>query len=357
MQFTALQIATLIKGKIDGSPDTKVSHVSKIEDATEGSLSFIANPKYEDYLYITNASIIIVNESLELSQKIKPTLIRVKDAYSGFALLLEKYNELISRSGKNGIEQPSFVSKTASLGKDVYIGAFAYIGNNVMIGDRVKIYPGAYIGDNVVIDEDSKIFPGVKIYDGCSIGSRVVIHSGTVIGGDGFGFAPQADGTYKKIPQIGNVIIEDDVEIGSNTTIDRATMGSTIIRRGAKLDNLIQIAHNVEVGENTVIAAQTGVSGSTKVGKNCMIGGQVGMVGHIQIADGTKINAQSGISKSVLTPNTVLNGSPAFEYKSSLKSQAIFRNLPEFNQRLLKLEETILELTSLLAHQSVSEKK
>jgi UDP-3-O-[3-hydroxymyristoyl] glucosamine N-acyltransferase len=356
MQFTALQIATLIKGKIQGDPEAKVSHVAKIEEAVDGSLSFIANPKYEEYLYTTQASIIIVNDSLELTKDVRPTLIRVKDAYSGFAFLLEKYNEIESRSGKHGVEQPSYVSKTAAIGKDVYVGAFTYVGENVLLGDRVRIYPGCYIGDNVVINEDSTIYAGVKIYDGCSLGSRVVIHSGTVIGGDGFGFAPQRDGSYKKVPQIGNVIIEDDVEIGANTTVDRATMGSTCIKKGVKLDNLIQIAHNVEVGENTVIAAQTGVSGSTKVGKNSIIGGQVGMVGHIQIADGTRINAQSGLSKSVTTPNTVLNGSPAFDYKSSLKSQAIFRNLPELHQRLLKLEETIEELTALL-NQNISVNK
>lgn len=356
MQFTALQIATLIKGKIEGDPESKVSHVAKIEEASEGSLSFIANPKYEEYLYSTHASIIIINESLEIRAEVKPTLIRVKDAYSSFAFLLEKYNEIISRSGKHGIEQPSYISKTASIGKDVYVGAFTYVGDNVIIGDNVRIYPGCYIGDNVVINEDSKIFAGVKIYDGCSIGSRVVIHSGAVIGGDGFGFAPQKDGTYKKVPQIGNVIIEDDVEIGANTTIDRATMGSTCIRRGVKLDNLIQIAHNVDVGENTVIAAQTGISGSTKVGKNCIIGGQVGIVGHIQIADGTRINAQSGLSKSVTSPNITLTGTPAYDYKSSLKSQAIFRNLPELHQRLLKLEETIEELIASL-NQNISANK
>ena len=348
MQFTALQLATLIKGKIEGDPEKKVTHVARIEEAVDGSLSFVANPKYQDYLYKTKASVIIVNESQEVTQPIHATLIRVKDAYSEFAFLMEKYNELISRTGKHGIEQPSYVSKTASMGKDVYIGAFAYVGENVIIGDRVQIYPGCYIGDNVVINEDSRIYPGVKIYDGCSIGSRVVIHSGVVIGGDGFGFAPQKDGTYKKIPQIGNVIIEDDVEIGVNTTVDRATMGSTYIRKGVKLDNLIQVAHNVDIGNNTVIAAQTGISGSTKIGKNAIIGGQVGIVGHIQLADGTRINAQSGLSKSVTTPNTTLNGSPAFDYKSSLKSQAIFRNLPDVSQRLQKLEETVQELTAML---------
>ncbi|MBS1588804.1 MAG: UDP-3-O-(3-hydroxymyristoyl)glucosamine N-acyltransferase [Bacteroidetes bacterium] len=346
MQFTALQIATLIKGKIEGNPEAKVSHVAKIEEAKDGSLSFIANPKYEEYLYHSSASIIIVNDSLELKESVNPTLIRVKDAYSGFASLLEKYNELIARTGKNGIEQPSYISKKASIGKDVYVGAFSYIGDNVIIGENVKIYPGCYVGDNVVINDNSTLFSGVKVYDGCSIGSRVVVHSGTIIGGDGFGFAPQKDGTYKKVPQIGNVIIEDDVEIGANTTIDRATMGSTCIRKGVKLDNLIQIAHNVEVGENTVIAAQTGISGSTKVGKNCIIGGQVGIVGHIHIADGTRINAQSGLSKSVSSPNAALTGSPAFDYKSSLKSQAIFRNLPELLQRLSKIEEALDELTN-----------
>ena len=357
MQFTAQQIATLIQGKLEGNPDAKVSDVAKIEEATEGSLCFISNPKYEEYLYTSRASIVIVNESLELAHPVKPTLIRVKDAYSGFAFLLEKYNEIISGGSKTGIEQPSYICTTASIGKDVYIGAFTYIGENAVIGNGVKIYPGCYIGNNVVIGENSKIYSGVKIYDASLLGCRVVIHSGTVIGGDGFGFAPLNDGTYKKIPQIGNAIIEDDVEIGANTTIDRATMGSTIIRKGVKLDNLIQVAHNVEIGENTVIAAQTGISGSTKVGRNCTIGGQVGMVGHIHIADGTRINAQSGISKSVININTTLNGTPAFDYKSSLKSQAIFRNLPELQQRLQKLEETVLELTALLSTQNLEYKK
>lgn len=357
MQFTALQIATLINGKIEGNPDAKVSHVAKIEEAAEGSLSFIANPKYEEFLYSSRASIIIVNEALVLEQPVSTTLIRVKDAYSSFALLLEKYNEIISGSGKEGIETPSFISSTAKIGKNVYIGAFTYIGENVVLADNVKVFPGCYIGDNVTIGADTKLYAGVKIYDGCIVGSRVVLHSGAVLGGDGFGFAPQKNGTYKKVPQIGNVLIEDDVEIGANTTIDRATMGSTIIRKGVKLDNLIQIAHNVEIGENTVIAAQTGISGSTKVGKNCVIGGQVGIVGHIQIADGTKINAQSGLSKSILNANAVLNGTPAFEYKSSLKSQAIFRNLPELYQRLLQLEDTVLELTAILSNQNTEIKK
>ena len=357
MQFTAQQIATLIQGKLEGDPDAKVREVAKIEEAVNGSLCFISNPKYEEYLYTSKASIVIVNESLEITQPVSPTLIRVKDAYSGFAFLLEKYNEMISGSAKTGIEQPSYVAPTASIAKDVYIGAFSYIGDHAVIGSGVKIYPGCYIGNNVVIKENAKIYSGVKIYDECHLGCNVVIHSGTVIGGDGFGFAPLENGTYKKIPQLGNVIIEDDVEIGANTTIDRATMGSTIIRKGVKLDNLIQVAHNVEIGENTVIAAQTGISGSTKVGKNCVIGGQVGMVGHIHIADGTRINAQSGISKSVININTTINGSPAFDYKSSLKSQAIFRNLPELQHRIQKLEETVQELNALLITQNLEYKK
>ncbi|MES2704406.1 MAG: UDP-3-O-(3-hydroxymyristoyl)glucosamine N-acyltransferase [Bacteroidota bacterium] len=357
MQFTAQQIATLIQGKLEGNPDARVSEVAKIEEAKEGSLSFIANPKYEEYIYTSSASIVIVNEAFVIDRPVTATLIRVKDAYIGFAFLLEKYKEIISGGGKTGIEQPSYVCASATIGKDVYVGAFTYIGENAKIGDGVKIYPGCYIGNNVVISDHTKVYAGVKIYDECRLGSRVVIHSGTVIGGDGFGFAPLNDGTYKKVPQIGNVIVEDDVEIGANTTIDRATMGSTVIRKGVKLDNLIQVAHNVEIGENTVIAAQTGISGSTKVGKNCVIGGQVGMVGHIHIADGTRINAQSGLSKSVGTPYSALNGSPAFDYKSSLKSQAIFRNLPELQHRLQKLEETVQELTALLSTQNLEYKK
>ncbi|MCW3120622.1 MAG: lpxD [Flavipsychrobacter sp.] len=357
MQFTAQQIATLIQGKLEGDPDSKASDVAKIEEAGPGSLCFIANPKYEEYLYTTKASIVIVNDSLELAKPVSSTLIRVKDAYSGFAFLLEKYNEMISGNSKSGIEQPSYISPTASIASDVYVGAFTYIGENAVIGSGVKIYPGCYIGNNVTIGAYSKIYSGVKIYDECHLGNKVVLHSGSVVGGDGFGFAPQSDNTYKKIPQIGNVIIEDDVEIGANTTIDRATMGSTIIRKGVKLDNLIMIAHNVEIGEHTVIAAQTGVSGSTKVGKNCVIGGQVGIVGHIHIADGTRINAQSGLSKSITSEGTTVNSTPAFDYKSSLKSQAIFRNLPELQQRLMRLEETVQELTALLSTQNLEYKK
>lgn len=348
MQFTALQIAIILNGKIEGNTEAPVSNISKIEEAKEGDLSFVANPKYEEYLYSTQASAIIVNEDLVLEKVIAPTLIRVKDAYSAFALLLERYSEMMSDSGRKGIEEPSYISSDAAIGHDVYIGAFAYIGKGAKVGDRVRIYPGAYIGDNTIVGNDTVIHPGVKIYHDCTIGQKVIVHAGSVIGSDGFGHAPQKDGSYRKVPQIGGVFIDDDVEIGANTTIDRATIGQTIIKKGAKLDNLIQIAHNVEIGEHTAIAAQTGISGSTKIGDLCQIGGQVGMVGHIQIANGTRINAQSGLSKSVTQENTALNGSPAFDYKSSLKSQAIFRNLPEILQRLQKLEEWAERQSDLL---------
>lgn len=342
MKFTAAQIAALINARVEGDPEAAISDIAKIEEGREGALSFVANPKYEHYLYETGASIVIVNESLQLEKPVAATLLRVPDAYAAFAQLLEQYNKLMmAGSAKTGIEQPAFISETAVLGADLYIGAFAYIGNRVRLGDRVKIYPGAYIGDGVVIGEDTVIHAGVKIYHNCMVGKRGIIHAGTVVGADGFGFAPQADGTYKKVPQLGNVVIEDEVEIGANTTIDRATMGSTLIRRGVKLDNLIQIAHNVDIGENTVIAAQTGISGSTRIGRQCMIGGQVGIVGHIQIADNTRINAQSGLSKSITQEGTAVNGTPAFDYKSSLKSQAIFRNLPEWVRRIQQLEDRL----------------
>ncbi|MCW3461875.1 UDP-3-O-(3-hydroxymyristoyl)glucosamine N-acyltransferase [Chitinophaga nivalis] len=342
MQFSALQLATMLDGKLEGNPDVKVSNIAKIEEAGEGMLSFIANPKYEEFIYTTNASILIVNESLVIERPINSTLIRVKDAYSSFALLLEQYRYLTGN--KSGIQQPSHIPQTVKMGENVFVGAFAYLGENVVLGNNVKIYPGVYLGDNVIVKDGAVLYPGVKVYDNCIVGSRVILHAGCVIGGDGFGFAPQPDGSYKKVPQIGNVVIHEDVEIGANTTIDRATMGSTVIRNGVKLDNLIQVAHNVDIGPNTVIAAQTGVSGSTKIGQNCVIGGQVGMVGHIQIADGTKINAQSGLSKSITTPNTSLTGSPAYDYKSSLKSQAIFRNLPDLEKRVKELEEMVKQL-------------
>jgi UDP-3-O-[3-hydroxymyristoyl] glucosamine N-acyltransferase len=343
MQFTAGQIAMMIDGRIEGHADTAVSNFGKIEEAQEGQLAFLANPKYEEYLYTTRASVIIVNETQELKQPVSATLIKVPDAYTAFATLLDKYQQLL-RQQMTGIQQPVYIDATAKIGDNVFIGAFACIGQNVIISDGAKIYPGTYIGNNAVIGKNSTIYPGVKIYHDCKVGNNVTIHAGTVIGSDGFGFAPQSDGTFKKVPQIGNVVIEDGVEIGANATIDRATIGSTLIRSGAKLDNLLQIAHNVEVGNNSVIAAQSGISGSTKIGNNVMIGGQVGIVGHLQIADGTKINAQSGVSKSIKTPNTAVTGSPAYDYTAALRSQVAARNLPELEKRVAALEKLLKEI-------------
>jgi len=343
MQFTAKQIAELINGKIEGDPEVAVSSFGKLEEATEGQLAFLANPKYEEFLYTTKASIIIINTSLEIEKKIDATLIRVPDAYSSFAVILTAYSEM-ARANLTGIQEPSFIASSAKLGENVFVGAFAYLGNNVKIDNNVKLFPQVYLGDNVTVGENSILYPGVKIHHDCVIGKNVCIHAGCVIGGDGFGYAPQADGSFKKIPQIGNVVVEDNVEIGANTTIDRSTLGSTIIKDGAKLDNLIQIAHNVEIGINTVIAAQSGVSGSTKIGKNVMIGGQAGIVGHIIIADGTKINAQSGVAKSIKVPNTAVTGSPAYDYGHALRSQILSRNLPELEKRIKLLEQTIEQL-------------
>src|SRR5262245_43643895 len=345
MQFTAAQIAMIINGKVEGNPETLVHSFGKIEEAQAGQLSFLANPKYEEYLYRTSASLVIINDSQELKEPVNATLIRVADAYSAFATLLAKYQEMATQK-MTGIQEPSFISKSAKLGQQVFVGAFSYVGDNVTVGNNVKIFPQVFLGDNVKIGDNTIIHPGAKIYHDCVIGKNVTVHAGTVIGSDGFGFAPQADGSFKKVPQIGNVVVEDYVEIGSNATIDRATIGSTIIRSGAKLDNLIQIAHNVEVGNNTVIAAQAGVSGSTKIGNSVMIGGQAGIVGHIQIADGSKINAQSGVSKSIKTPNAAVTGSPAFEYTSALRSQAVSRKLPELEKRIKELEKLVQQLLS-----------
>ena len=345
MQFTAAQIAMMINGKVEGNADAAVGSFGKIEEAQAGQLSFLANPKYEEYLYSTRASIIIINEAQELKQPIGATLIRVPDAYSAFATLLDKYQQ-IQRQQLSGIQQPVYIAATAKTGDNVFIGAFAYLGENVVLGNGVKVYPNVFLGDNVTVGDHTILHPGVRVYHDCVIGKHVTIHAGTVIGSDGFGFAPQADGSLKKVPQIGNVIIEDHVEIGANATIDRATIGSTLIKSGAKLDNLLQIAHNVEVGNNSVIAAQTGISGSTKVGKNVMIGGQVGIVGHLKIADGAKINAQSGVSKSIKKPNTAVTGSPAFEYTAALRSQVASRNLPELEKRVAELEKLLKELTT-----------
>ena len=345
MTFTAAQIALLINGQITGNPDAQVGSFGKIEEAQQGQLAFLANPKYEDYLYSTAASVIIINNSQELKQPVSATLISVPDAYSAFATLLAKYQEMETQQ-MQGIQQPSYIHASVQKGENVFVGAFSYISEQVILGNQVKIFPQAFIGRNVRIGNNTVIHSGVKIYNDCVIGSNTVIHAGAVIGGDGFGFAPQPDGSYKKVPQIGNVVIEDNVEIGANTTIDRATIGSTIIRKGAKLDNLIQIAHNVEVGNSTVVAAQAGVSGSTKIGSNVMIGGQAGIVGHILIADGSRINAQSGVSKSLKTPNAAVTGSPAFDYTSALRSQALSRRLPELEKRIAELELLVQKLRS-----------
>ena len=341
MQFTAAQIAVLVNGKVDGNADIAVASFGKIEEAQQGQLAFLANPKYDDFLYTTKASIIIVNDTQEFKQPITATLIKVPDAYSAFATLLDKYQQI--QQQLTGIQQPVYIDATAKIGDNVFIGAFAYIGKNVVVGDGTKIYPSTFIGDNVTIAQHTILHPGVKIYHDCIIGSNVTIHAGSVIGADGFGFAPQADGSFKKVPQIGNVLIEDNVEIGSNTCIDRATIGSTIIKSGAKLDNLLQIAHNVEVGNNTVIAAQTGVSGSTKIGNNVMIGGQAGLGGHLIIGNGAKINAQTGVGKAV-KPGTSVTGTPFDEFSKYMRNQAFVRSLPQMEKRLKELEALVKEL-------------
>jgi UDP-3-O-[3-hydroxymyristoyl] glucosamine N-acyltransferase len=343
MQFTAQQIALIVSGTIEGNPDTTVSSFGKIEEATAGQLSFLANPKYNDYLYTTKASLIIVSESLQLQKNVTATLLRVKDAYTAFATLLTTYQNLKAQQ-KKGIETPSYIASSATLGTDIYIGAFAYVGEKVNIGNNTKIYPGVYIAENVRIGNNTTIHAGVKIYEDCVIGDDVIIHAGTVIGSDGFGFAPQPDGSYQKVPQIGNVLIEDQVEIGANTTIDRATMGSTIIKKGVKLDNLIQIAHNVEIGSQTVIAAQTGISGSTKLGQKIMIGGQAGIAGHLTIANGVKIAGGAGVTKNLDGEGKSYAGFPAEDAKQSLKTQVYTRQLPELEKRVKELEKLVTQL-------------
>ncbi|MDD5570410.1 MAG: UDP-3-O-(3-hydroxymyristoyl)glucosamine N-acyltransferase [Bacteroidales bacterium] len=338
MKYTAKKLAELLNGTIEGNPDVEVSSLTKIEEGKAGSISFLANPKYTHHIYSTTASIVIVNKDFVPEKEIPITLIRVDDAYKSFAILLDVYNK--NKYNKTGIEQPSYISKNAFIEEDVYIGAFAYIGNNVKIGKNVKIYPNSYIGDNVQIQSNTVILAGVKIYPDCKIGKNCIIHAGVVIGADGFGFST-GDDKNTKIYQIGNVIIEDDVEIGANTTIDRATIGSTIIRKGVKLDNLIQIAHNVEIGENTCIAGQSGIAGSTKIGKNCQIGGQVGIIGHLNIADRVKIAAQSGIGSSIEEEDAIIQGSPAFDICSYKKSYVYFRKLPDIEKRLSDIEKEI----------------
>ena len=344
VSFTAQQIALLIQGKIEGEATAVVKQFGKIESAMPGEISFLANPKYEDFLYTTKASVIIVNESLVLKKKITATLIRVPDAYAAFATLLTKYQEM-KNENLVGIQSPSFIASTAKLGEQNFVAAFAYIGENVKTGNNVKIFPNVVIGENVSIGNNVTIHAGVIIYSDSVLGNNITIHAGSIIGSDGFGFAPNADGSYQKIPQLGNVIMEDDVEIGSNTTIDRATIGSTIIKKGVKIDNLIQIAHNVEIGENTVIAAQVGISGSTKIGKGVMMGGQSGTIGHIVIADGIKIAARTGITKDFKEAGITLSGYPAREQSAFLRAQVAQKNLPALEKRVKELEIMVQQLS------------
>jgi UDP-3-O-[3-hydroxymyristoyl] glucosamine N-acyltransferase len=335
MEFSAKQIAQLLHGSVEGNEEARVSNISKIEEGSPGTLSFLANPAYTNYIYTTDASIVLVNKTFSPDKPLKPgcTLIRVDNAYEAFAKLLQIYAGM--NNTKSGIEQPSFVSSDATLGTNCYVGAFAYVGKNVKLGSDVKIYPHAYVGDNCVIGNGTILFSGVKVYHDCRIGSNCIIHANTVVGSDGFGFAPNQEGqAFVKVPQIGNVVIEDDVEIGSNTSIDRATLGSTILHKGVKLDNLVQIAHNVVVGENTVIAGLSGVAGSTKVGKNCMIGAQVGVAGHLKIADGVKIAGQSGIGANIEKEGEIVQGSPAFGIGEFKRSYVLFRSLPKLNEKI-----------------------
>ncbi|MGK0126571.1 MAG: UDP-3-O-[3-hydroxymyristoyl] glucosamine N-acyltransferase [Candidatus Azotimanducaceae bacterium] len=341
MKFTANQIAEILEGDIIGDPNTEVSTLSKIEEGEKGSLTFLSNTKYTHHIYSTNASVVIVNRTFVPEKEVKATLLKVDDAYTSFSKLLDFYNQM--KLSKSGIEDPNFISKTAVLGNDLYIGAFSYVGDNVKIGNNVKIYPNSYIGENVTIGNNTVIFSGVKIYSDCIIGKNCIINSGVIIGADGFGFAPNKKGVYSKIPQIGNVIIEDNVDIGAATTIDRATIGSTIIGKGVKLDNQIQIAHNVEIGANTVIASQTGIAGSTKIGSGCQIGGQVGFAGHLVIGNNVKIQAQSGVGKN-LKDNEVVQGTYAFNYTDWNKSYIYFKKLPKLVATIDLLEKEIKAL-------------
>lgn len=346
MEFSIAQIAAMLGGEVKGNGADKINMLAKIQDGKKGQIAFLSNPKYENFLYTTQASAVIVKKDFVPKKEVAATLILVEDPYSSFTVLLEEYHKMISYQ-KTGIEQPSFISDSATTGNNLYRGAFSYIGNQVKIGDNVKIYPHVFIGDNTSIGNNTILHPNVKIYAGSRIGSNCVIHAGTVIGSDGFGFAPQEDGSYKTIPQLGNVLIEDNVTIGANTVIDCATLfgDSTIVRQGVKLDNLIQIAHNVEIGKNTVIAAQAGISGSSKVGENSMIGGQVGIAGHLVLANRTQIGAQAGISKSIKEEGVQIIGSPAFDLKDFFKSYAVFKRLPDLSERLRELEKKVAATT------------
>ena len=342
MEFTAEMIAGFLEGDVVGDKAAKVTTICKIEEGEPGALAFLSNPKYEPYIYDTKATIVIVNRDFTPGKAVPSTLIRVDNAYASFAKILELYQSM--KPQKSGISSQAFISSSAGLGEGSYVGEFAVIGEEVKIGKNAKIYPQVYVGDRVVIGDDVTLYPGVKIYEECVLGNHVTLHAGAVIGADGFGFAPQADGTYHKIPQIGNVVIEDWVEIGANTCVDRATMGSTIIRKGVKLDDLVMIAHNVQVGENTVFASQVGIAGSTKIGRNCMFGGQVGIAGHISIADGTQIASQSGIAHSVKKENQALMGAPAYDAASYQRAIIAFRDLPDMRRKLASLEKEVAGL-------------
>lgn len=342
MKFTAQQLASYLSGEIEGNPDVSVSNLSKIEEGQPGTLTFLANPKYSSFIYTTKASIVLVNKDFIPESPIEATLIRVENAYECLAKLLTLVDQAKKR--KTGICSPVAIDSTATLGDNIYVGSFACIGENSTIGNGSQIYPHVYIGDRVSVGADCILYPGVKIYDDCVIGNNCILQAGAIIGGDGFGFAPKGTGEYQKIPQIGNVIIEDDVEIGANTTVDRSTMGSTIVHRGVKLDNMIQVAHNVEIGENTVIAAQVGIAGSTKIGKNCMIGGQVGFSGHIHIADGIQIGAQSGIANNLTDNSTPYMGYPAIPVKQFARASVVHKHLPELSIEISRLRKEIEEL-------------
>ena len=344
VEFTAAQIASLLGGKVEGDPEAKVWNVARIEDGAAGMLSFLSNPKYIHYLYDTKSSIVLVNEDFEPTEKVTTTMIRVKNAYESFAQLLAIYQEYTNN--KVGISENAYISSDAEYGEACYIGDYAFIGERVKIGTNVKIYPFCYVGDDAVIGDNTVLYPGVKLYAMTHIGKQCIIHAGAVLGADGFGFVPQPDGTYKKIPQIGNVLVGDNVEIGANTTIDRSTMESTKIHDGVKLDNLIQIAHNVEVGENTAMAALTGIAGSAHIGKNCVIAGQVGISGHLTIADHTVIGPQSGLTKGTREPGTTIMGYPAYDYNKFMKDTVRQRNINKLEEKIEELEKKLNELLS-----------
>lgn len=339
MEFTAEMIAQLLNGTVEGNPGTKVNTIAKIEEGHEGSLSFLANPKYEHFIYTTGSSIVLVRNNFKPAREVKATLIRVEDPYQSVAKLLALYRQ--SKPAKKGIHPTAVIDESASLGRDIYVGACTVISEKAVIGDGSSIHAQSYIGEGVTIGKNCVLYPGVKIYEDCIIGDNCILHSGVVIGADGFGFAPAAGSDYMKVPQIGNVVLEDDVEVGANTCIDRATMGSTVIKHGVKLDNLVQVGHNVVIDENTVIAALTGIAGSARVGRNCMIGGQVGIVGHLTVADGCMIGAQTGVIGSVKEENSMLFGTPALDKRKFIRSYAYFARLPELNSRLEEMEKTV----------------